>query len=144
MSSKFGTSNFNFGKLATASPANKTASSTTTVSNSTSFGKDSNKTSTLNPRAEITIKTNEISEETDSALIDYIIEISQQAYETEKLESTIAQTIKNNLEQFEDGKYGKLWHVIVGRSFGSYVTFEKGYYIYFYIGSMAFQIFKTP
>ncbi|OEJ80238.1 Dynein light chain 1, cytoplasmic [Hanseniaspora osmophila] len=114
---------------------NKPAASTSTGNNTKS---------TVNPRLEVTIKVNEISEEKDSALIAYIIEISQQAYKTEKLESTIAHTIKDKLEQFEDGKYGKLWHVIVGRSFGSYITFEKGYYIYFYIGSMAFQVFKTP
>ena len=33
--------------------------------------------------------------------------------------------------------------VLHGMSFGSYVTHEQGYFIYFYIGDMAFLIFKS-
>ncbi len=35
------------------------------------------------------------------------------------------------------------WHCFVGRYFGSYVTFESKHYIYFYVGQIAFLLFKT-
>lgn len=36
-----------------------------------------------------------------------------------------------------------VWQCFVGRKFGSAVTFESKHYIYFYIGQMAFLLFKT-
>ena len=35
------------------------------------------------------------------------------------------------------------WHCVVGRHFGAWVTHEAKYYIYFYIGQMAFLLFKS-
>ena len=34
-------------------------------------------------------------------------------------------------------------HVIVGRNFGSYVTHESNFFIYFYLGQVAILIFKS-
>lgn len=34
------------------------------------------------------------------------------------------------------------WHVVVGSSFGSFVTHETGTMAYFFVGSTAFLIFK--
>ena len=54
--------------------------------------------------------------------------------------------LKKILQPFEkelDQLYGPTWHVIVGKSFGSYVTHEQGYFVYFYIGDMAFLIFRS-
>lgn len=55
------------------------------------------------------------------------------------LEREVAASLKHQL----DAKYGNTWHVIVGKNFGSYVTHEKGHFIYFYIGPLAFLVFKT-
>lgn len=41
-------------------------------------------------------------------------------------------------------KYKSVWHCIVGRNFGAYVTHEVGRYIYFYIGQKGFLIWSTP
>jgi hypothetical protein len=36
------------------------------------------------------------------------------------------------------------WHVIIGRNFGSNITFQEKIYCYFYIGQLGFMIFATP
>mmetsp|Transcript_5990 Transcript_5990/g.7373 ORF Transcript_5990/g.7373 Transcript_5990/m.7373 type:complete len:103 (+) Transcript_5990:100-408(+) len=41
-----------------------------------------------------------------------------------------------------DDKYPGAWHVIVGKSFGSFVTHEVSSIIYFFVGSVGFLIFK--
>lgn len=56
-----------------------------------------------------------------------------------KSEKDIAAQIKTELDKI----HGPTWHVIVGRSFGSYVTHQTGHIIYFYIGHMAFLVFKS-
>jgi hypothetical protein len=43
-------------------------------------------------------------------------------------------------------KYGDrdiCWHVIVGRHFGGYVTYQEKIYTYFYIGQVGYLIFAT-
>lgn len=40
-------------------------------------------------------------------------------------------------------QYNGVWHCIVGRNFGSYVTNEQKHYIYFYQGQTAVLLFKT-
>lgn len=72
-------------------------------------------------------------------LRDEIFGISVQAVEQFQLEREVAAYIKKEL----DSKHGQTWHVIVGKNFGSYVTHEKGHFIYFYIGPLAFLVFKT-
>lgn len=68
-----------------------------------------------------------------------VFELSEQALSTYKIEKDIAAFLKKELDQL----YGPTWHVIVGKSFGSYVTHEQGYFVYFYIGDMAFLIFRS-
>lgn len=68
-----------------------------------------------------------------------IFELAADAVHSYKLEKEIATFLKKELDQL----YGPTWHVIVGKSFGSYVTHEQGYFVYFYIGELAFLIFKS-
>ncbi|CCE82204.1 Piso0_001917 [Millerozyma farinosa CBS 7064] len=68
-----------------------------------------------------------------------IYELSSEALSNYKVEKDIATFLKKELDHL----YGATWHVIVGKSFGSYVTHEQGYFIYFYIGQLAFLIFKS-
>ncbi|CCF58480.1 hypothetical protein KAFR_0E03280 [Kazachstania africana CBS 2517] len=81
------------------------------------------------------LKASDISDE----MRDEIFQISVEAVKTQDLERDIASTIKKQL----DSKMGTTWHVIVGKNFGSYVTHEKGHFVYFYIDSLAFLVFKT-
>jgi len=40
-------------------------------------------------------------------------------------------------------KYKGVWHCIIGRNFGSFVTHEAHHHIYFYSGQTAVLLFKT-
>ena len=40
-------------------------------------------------------------------------------------------------------RFGKTWHAVVGRNFGSFVVHESRSFIYFYIGKVAVLLFKA-
>ncbi|CAE6516135.1 unnamed protein product [Rhizoctonia solani] len=66
------------------------------------------------------------------------IDIATASLEKFNIEKDIAAHIKREF----DRRYGTTWHVVVGKNFGSYVTHETKHFIYFYIGSLAFLIWK--
>ncbi|XP_051224205.1 uncharacterized protein [Lolium perenne] len=66
-------------------------------------------------------------------------EISRLAFEKHAMEKDIAEYIKKEF----DKNHGPTWHCIVGRNFGSYVTHETNYFVYFYIDSKAVLLFKS-
>ncbi|CAM0880700.1 unnamed protein product [Alopecurus aequalis] len=66
-------------------------------------------------------------------------EISRVAFEKHSMEKDIAEYIKKEF----DKNHGPTWHCIVGRNFGSYVTHETNYFVYFYIDSKAVLLFKS-
>jgi dynein light chain LC8-type len=51
--------------------------------------------------------------------------------------------VASHLKKEFDRKYAPTWHCFVGRNFGSFVTHEAHHYIYFYIGQIAFMLFKS-
>lgn len=61
-----------------------------------------------------------------------VIHICRQAIDdpTRNTEKDIATYIKDEIRL----KFHGTWHCVVGRNFGSFVTFEKNHYIYLYIG----------
>ncbi|KAJ2567871.1 hypothetical protein GGH12_000002 [Coemansia sp. RSA 1822] len=85
--------------------------------------------------AQPSIKSADMSDEMQVA----ILEIAKAAYEKSQLEKDIAREIKLACDE----KFGKSWHVIVGRNFGSYVTHEVGHFIYFYNKHLAHLVFKS-
>lgn len=62
-----------------------------------------------------------------------------QAIDKWTVEKDIAAYIKKEF----DSKHGPTWHCIVGKNFGSYVTHESKHFIYFYLDSLAFLLFKS-
>ncbi len=72
-------------------------------------------------------------------MIEEAREVAVKAFETETHENAIATAIKHDFER----KYKGLWHCIVGKNFGSYVTHETKAYIYFYVGQMAVLLWKS-
>lgn len=54
-------------------------------------------------------------------------------------QKAVAQYIKREL----DSKYGGVWHVIVGRSFGSFVAHDDRSCVYFFLGDVGFLIWRT-
>ncbi|KAF8705357.1 Dynein light chain type 1, partial [Rhizoctonia solani] len=98
------------------------------------------------------IKNVDMSEDMQQESID----IATASLEKFNIEKDIAAHIKREF----DRRYGTTWHVVVGKNFGSYVThgqailllplgvahlknyIETKHFIYFYIGSLAFLIWK--
>lgn len=68
-----------------------------------------------------------------------VLELAQEAKDTYKIERDIAAYLKKELDLL----YGASWNVIVGKSFGLYVTHEQGYFAYFYADDLAFLVFKN-
>ncbi|WVZ71773.1 hypothetical protein U9M48_020316 [Paspalum notatum var. saurae] len=66
-------------------------------------------------------------------------EIARIAFEKHTMEKDIAEYIKKEF----DKNHGPTWHCIVGRNFGSYVTHETNYFVYFYLDSKAVLLFKS-
>lgn len=56
------------------------------------------------------------------------------------VEEKIATHLK---EKYEKLYKNSVWHCVVGRKFATMVTYETGYFIYFYIGTLAVCLFKT-
>ncbi|KAL5964944.1 Dynein light chain 2 cytoplasmic [Taenia solium] len=55
---------------------------------------------------------------------------------------TVAKEIAAYIKKEFDSKYGPVWHCVVGRHFGSYLTHEVEHFIFFYMNQMAILIFK--
>lgn len=81
------------------------------------------------------LKASDLPEETQTRLF----ELAAQALSTYSVEKDYATFLKKEMDHL----YGPTWHVIVGKSFGSYVTHEHGFFCYFYIGELAFLVFKS-
>nr|CCA14256.1 conserved hypothetical protein [Albugo laibachii Nc14] len=57
----------------------------------------------------------------------------------EKLQYTeVAEQVKKEMEQMQPGA----WHVIVGKSFGSFVTHEVKCLLYFFLGQIGFLVYR--
>ena len=83
----------------------------------------------------IQLKSADMKEEMRQEAFD----IARVAFEKHTMEKDIAEYIKKEF----DKNHGPTWHCIVGRNFGSYVTHETNYFVYFYIDSKAVLLFKS-
>lgn len=89
----------------------------------------------MNTKVNEVVKSFDMTEE----MKNEVIEISKLAIERSTTEKDIATVITDHFK----ANYGGTWHCIVGRNFASFVTFEKSYYIYLYIGQIAILLFKS-
>eukprot|EP01006_Ploeotia_vitrea_P018040 TRINITY_DN49292_c0_g1_i1.p1 TRINITY_DN49292_c0_g1~~TRINITY_DN49292_c0_g1_i1.p1 ORF type:complete len:105 (+),score=3.08 TRINITY_DN49292_c0_g1_i1:29-343(+) len=67
------------------------------------------------------------------------VDCASEALKHYTIQKDIAQFIKKEF----DAKYSPKWHVIVGEHFGSYVSYETQCFVYFFLGKLAFLIFKA-
>ena len=66
----------------------------------------------------------------DDEMKTFSIREAQKAMDIQPNEKLVASWMKKQFEK----QYKGVWHCIVGRNFGGFVTHETGRYIYFYIG----------
>ena len=70
-------------------------------------------------------------------------EVIKKAQEAVDLFNTDLQMAQYLRRHFEKEYSNSVWQCFVGRKFGCFVTYETKFYIYFYIGQMAFLLFKS-
>lgn len=68
-----------------------------------------------------------------------IVEIAGDALVKFAVEKDMAAHIKRTVDE----RFGPTWHVVVGKSFGSFVTHETKHFVYFYLGHIAFLIWRA-
>eukprot|EP01036_Dinobryon_divergens_P025151 gene25151-33671_t len=90
--------------------------------------------------AEAKVNYSEMNEADQSYAIDVAINALKTREKSERpvYHKDVAQTIKNQLDQSKGGT----WNVIVGCSFGSFVTHETKTMLHFFIGNVAFLIWR--
>ena len=74
------------------------------------------------------------------------------SFAIETASGALTSKIKGELKRFNDvatvvskalaEKFGGSWHVIVGKSFGSFITHETSCMVYFFLGQVGFLAFK--
>ena len=74
-------------------------------------------------------------------LVEVILALAKEAVKTFDVDRAGADAAKFMKEKL-DASYAPHWHVVVGNSFGSNVVHESRCFIYFYLGSRAFLVFK--
>ncbi|KAJ3699850.1 hypothetical protein LUZ61_003555 [Rhynchospora tenuis] len=87
------------------------------------------------PDLKITLKSADMKEEMRQEAFD----CARAAFDKHTVEKEIAEYIKKEF----DKRHGPTWHCIVGKNFGSYVTHETNFFVYFYIDSKAVLLFKS-
>ncbi|KAF0717684.1 Aste57867_2154 [Aphanomyces stellatus] len=79
------------------------------------------------------------SKEMEDLIVNSATNALKAYYKGEKNHFTeVAQQIKKELEDANDG----CWHVVVGKSFGSFVTHEVKKMVYFFLGQIGFLVFR--
>ncbi|GAA5840574.1 hypothetical protein JCM5353_004388 [Sporobolomyces roseus] len=77
---------------------------------------------------------------------DMAEEMQQQAIQT-TTEAMAANTVEKDIAAYIkrdfDKRYGPTWHVVVGKSFGSFCTHETNHFLYWYMGNIAILLFKA-
>ncbi|CAH8469187.1 unnamed protein product [Schistosoma margrebowiei] len=67
------------------------------------------------------------------------VDLCYQGIENFKEEYEIAKYLKKEYEC----KYGSIWHCIVGKSFGSYISHEEDGFIFFHLHGYYVMLFKA-
>jgi dynein light chain LC8-type len=73
-------------------------------------------------------------------LAEEVVMVASKAYREEMTEAEMATAIKRALAARHPAE---MWQVIVGRSFGSYVTHEAAHFIYFYLEQTGFLVWAA-
>ncbi|PWN37177.1 putative dynein light chain 1, cytoplasmic [Meira miltonrushii] len=81
------------------------------------------------------VKNVDMSDEMQQAAVD----IASDAMTKYTVEKDIAAHVKKTM----DTRFGPTWHAVVGKNYGSYVTHETKHFIYFYLGQIAFLLWRA-
>ncbi|VDD77621.1 unnamed protein product [Mesocestoides corti] len=93
------------------------------------------KSGTQNDSLQVVVKCFCMSDE----MLNYAVVCADEALRQSATRKDVAAYVKRHF----DAKYGPLWHCVVGRDFGSYVTHQDLGFAVFHIGEWAFLLFST-
>ncbi|TGZ66881.1 hypothetical protein CRM22_005105 [Opisthorchis felineus] len=71
-------------------------------------------------------------------MLNEAIYISADVVKKHKKQKKIAEEVKKAM----DKKYGPTWHCVVGKNYGSFVTFDAKHLLFFYLDDQAILLFK--
>nr|AAX30609.1 SJCHGC05640 protein [Schistosoma japonicum]CAX70013.1 putative dynein light chain [Schistosoma japonicum]CAX70014.1 putative dynein light chain [Schistosoma japonicum] len=75
----------------------------------------------------------------DSIMQEEAVRTAASAREKFEVDKDIATYIKQHF----DRSYGRTWHCIVGKQYGSDISHEERSFIYFFLGDRAILLFKS-
>lgn len=92
------------------------------------------------PVGDALLKSVDMSDEMCKAAVDVATAaLKKQRSVADMADRDVAMTLK----KYFDKHYGLTWHCIVGKNFGSYVTYDTRHFAYFFIGNVAVLLFRT-
>ncbi|CAO1637124.1 unnamed protein product [Sympodiomycopsis kandeliae] len=116
-------------------PQTTTTTTTTTTTAAPPAGNGNGADASTTTAVKAVIKNVDMSDE----MQQWTVDIAQEALQQFSVEKDIAAHIKRRM----DSKCGPTWHVVAGQHFGSYVTHETRHFIYFYLGKVAFLVWRA-
>ncbi|KAL5110234.1 Dynein light chain LC6 flagellar outer arm [Taenia crassiceps] len=72
-------------------------------------------------------------------MLNYAAILAEEALKQCTTRKDVAAYVKKRFDE----KYGPLWHCVVGRDFGSYVTHQEQGFVVFRVDEWAFLLFST-
>ncbi|KAA0196725.1 Dynein light chain cytoplasmic [Fasciolopsis buskii] len=81
----------------------------------------------------------EVKTEMQEDMLEYAVETTRRAFDKYTTESEVAQFIKKEF----DNQYNPTWHCIVGKTYGSFISYETGTFLDFVYGEKAILLFKA-
>ncbi len=70
-------------------------------------------------------------------------EVLLKSYEAMELFNSDIQIARYLTAHFQQKHKNSVWHCVIGRKFASNITHESRFFIYYYIGTKAFLLFKS-
>ena len=77
----------------------------------------------------------------DEDMVQHVLAKAAKAMEMFTTENEMAKYVRESMLKGTDDD--GFWHCFVGRKFGAFVTHEKTNFIYFYVGQIAFLLFRS-
>ncbi|TPP57514.1 Dynein light chain DLC [Fasciola gigantica] len=81
----------------------------------------------------------EVKTEMNEAMLEHAVETTRKAFDKYTQDSEVAQFIKKEF----DSQYNPTWHCVVGKTYGSYISYELGNFLDFVYGEKAILLYKA-
>lgn len=73
------------------------------------------------------------------AMVEDVISLTKEAFKNFEVFKDKAEYIKTEC----DNKFGSTWHCIIGKDFGSFVTYQSQHFVHFTMDGLSVLLYKT-